>query len=136
MKTYAVLLFVVLFASPISGQQHALTGEQCRADVAAWAPATTENSFNGTTDLEKLLSPTPDSFQVSSSRNASVEEITARVNELSQCANMEKYNDVWQRHYRDAILAYMVVSDHRMRDYLKRKHLWEQFVDEDKQGRR
>jgi hypothetical protein len=144
MNKYAILLVLavlVLLARPTSGQQHALTFQQCRADAAAWVP---KNWRPG--DPAKMLDNTQDSLGVSSSHNANIQEINLRWLEMEQCKEIDR-EPVSQftlqtglvylgQPYTNAQAFYWLVITRRMKDFMDRSHLWEQFLQEDKQGKR
>jgi len=134
MQKHAILLavlFLALFASPTSGQQHALTQGQCQADAAAWGPS--GSSLWNTLDLSK---PNPGSFGVASSDKATIEEINQRVQEMAQCVQMASPFDVYRRDYIDTQLFYAYVTWQRMHDFLLRHNLRDQFLQEDREGKR
>jgi hypothetical protein len=133
MKRYAILLILVilaLFARPTSGQQHALTQEQCKADADSWGPP--QEWFSGV-DITK---PNKGSFGVASSNAATIEEINRRVAEMGQCLNTSSALDVYKRTYYDVQIYYMYITWQRMHDFLLRHNLRDQFLQEDREGKR
>jgi hypothetical protein len=137
MKKYATLLILavlVLLAMPTSGQQHALTQDQCRADRGAWAPP---SSSWAPGDLSQVIKG-GDASGVWPSSNADMREIQLRWEEMEECRQVDL--GLFDLHpdpsYAEVKMFYSVVIARRMRDFLDRNHLWEQFLQEDKQGKR
>ena len=132
MKRYAILLILVivaLFASPISGQQHALTAAQCVADAAAWGPSGSSGWLNNL-DLSK---PNPGGFGVASSDAATVDEINRRIQEMTECSKIDRLD---LRTHNDVEMFYLYITWQRMHDFLLRHNLREQFLQEDREGKR
>jgi hypothetical protein len=132
MRKHAILLILValvLFASPTSGQQHALTQQQCQADAAAWGPPS-HDLF--TLDLTK---PNVASFGVSSSDQAKIEELNLRVQEMEQCKKIDVAL-FSSRTYDNVEMYYVYVTWRRMHDFLIRHNLRDQFLQEDREGKR
>jgi hypothetical protein len=129
MKKYMIILVLVLFASPISGQQHALTQQQCQADATAWGPPA-RDPF--TLDLTK---PNAGSFGVSSSDKATIEELNLRVQEMEQCKKIDVAL-FSSRTYDNVEMYYVYLTWRRMHDFLIRHNLRDQFLQEDKDGKR
>ncbi len=133
MKRYSILLVLVvlaLFASPTSGQQHALTQQQCQADASVWGPK--QDSWFNTVDLSQ---PNQGSFGVASSDRATIDEINLRMQEMEQCKRID-VTFLSSRTYGNVELFYMYVTWQRMHNFLIRHNLRDQFLEEDKQGKR
>ncbi len=133
MKTHVILLVLVilaLFASPTSGQQHALTQQQCQADASAWGPK--QDSWFNTVDLSK---PNQGSFGVASSDRATIDEINLRIQEMEQCKRID-VTLLSSRTYSNVEVFYMYVTWQRMHNFLIRHNLRDQFLQEDKEGKR
>jgi hypothetical protein len=135
MKRYSILLILVvlaLFARPTSGQQHAMTQEQCKADADAWGPPNNSPFNPFTIDLAQ---PNPGAFGVASSNAATIDEINSRMLEMEQCKKVD-VTFLSGRTYENVELYYLYITWQRMHDFLLRHNLREQFLQEDREGKR
>lgn len=133
---FVLVLALVLCVNPMSGQQHALTVEQCRADVQVWAPINVMDAFK---DGSQASPPELQTLMGPGIGSPSLDEINLRVQELTQCQKLDlarPFEQFDHTKYPNAVLLYTLVVSVRMTNFLKRNHLLEQFVADDKEGKR
>ena len=87
------------------------TVEQCRADRRQWDAAVEDHSY----------------------RHETIETIEERTLELTKCSVVDLE---YEMTYLDAAMKYSIDEGNRLRSFLKRHHLVEQFKDEDAAGKR
>ena len=104
---------VLLLASVATGQnaKHATAVEQCRADRRLWTVAIEDHSY----------------------RRETINTIEERTLELTKCAGVDLE---YEMAYLDAAMHYSIAEGNRLRSFLKRHHLVDQFKDEDASGKR
>jgi hypothetical protein len=133
---FVLVLALVLCVNPMSGQQHALTVDQCRADVQLWAPI---NVMDALKDGSQPPPPALQTLMGPGMGSPSLDEINLRLQEVAQCQKLDPgrpFEQFDHSKYPNAVLLYTLVVSVRMNHFLERNHLLEQFVADDKEGKR
>jgi len=110
MRTIATVL---LLASLAMGRnvKDVPTVDQCRADQQRWTTAIEDHSY----------------------RHETITTIEERTIELTKCSVVDL---TYEMIYLDAAMKYSIDEGNRLRSFLKRHHLADQFKDEDAAGKR
>src|SRR2546427_3198577 len=143
MKKYMILLILLLFASPTSGQnptpgQRHTTQQQCRADLAEWVPggARPDGSRGWAARIDVSIEGSRVNFidtESSTWGTSDFQEINYRMSTMVDCQEIDAQ---LKTQYQNAETFYWILIAGRLKDFILRNHSWEQFMQEDKEGKR
>lgn len=122
----ALFVAVVLITFLTSGQQHAPSLEQCRADLSVWYSVSVRFEYAN----EILSGVTPKNAEIA---KLPIKEVAARQTETYQCSNVDSVN---AQRYREAGEFYYIVYAQRFVSFVKRHGLEQQLFQEDDAGQR
>jgi hypothetical protein len=129
-RLFASMSVVVLASSPVAvAQEHAPTLEQCRADVAVWGDLSTQHEYTKA-EYRYLSSTDPNRTETN---KLTIKQIFSRLDEMSDCGKVDA--ERWKV-YSDTQDFYLHVYQDRMKSFLLRHHLYDQFMKEDDAGQR
>lgn len=126
MKRRFLLPLLLLIVIPMEGQvDRAPTPEQCRADADAWGIPTSSVFETNEDQFSNLAS------SLMRDRTVTAKMLETRTTELEQCAE-----GIESGRYAQANRAYTIAELVRMRNFMRRHNLMQQFYDEDAEGKR
>jgi hypothetical protein len=124
MKKLWLLLAIAVPLQSIHSQEVQPTVEQCRADQKLW---TARELFKQDLSTEYFFPEKRDETKTSHN------ELTNRVKEMFDCSKVDPDNE---RTYYDAMSGICAARAMRLKNFLVRHNLWNQFIAEDAQGKR
>jgi hypothetical protein len=130
MTTIVVTMASLLFTPVrLRAQEHAHSVESCRADLAVWGKKGDENDYREQ-EARQLHGGAKNDNPLT---KVTVQELVLRMGEMGNCRIVDKSQE---QQYLDVLKFYSSIISDRMRNFLQRHNLVEQFLKEDAFGER